>query len=91
MTKRCFDRCGLDKTSSETLFISSFGQSGKKRKLDVTEVTFYRDKVSQDEKVSANVYIIDKIVSDIKSFNLSPGEQRYISNHGLILADKRLA
>ena len=88
MTKRCFDRCGLDKTSSETLFISSFGQSGKKRKLDVTEVTFYRDKVSQDEKVSANVYIIDKIVSDIKSFNLSPGEQRYISNHGLILADK---
>lgn len=86
-TKKCATRCGFEKLSSEILYISAFGQPAKLTKLDVARAIFYKDKKSMDKKISVNVFIKDHIVEDLRSFDLSEEEKRYIASNDLELAD----
>ena len=86
VTTDCAKRCGFKTMSSQTLFIASFGQTAKKLKLDVSRVEFFGNRDSKD-KFSSNVLIKDNIVGNLNSFALSEREQKFISEHGLTLAD----
>ena len=86
-TKECAERCGFEKLYSKNMFIAAFGQQARKVKVEVSKVDFCRDRKLGDG-FSVNVLIMDKIVSDLNSFELSEREKTYILQHDLMLADK---
>ena len=90
-TKKCAERCGLNIIGSEFMYISAFGQSAKRTKVDIAKTTFYKNKNSMEDKISVNVLIKEKIVDNLCSFKLSMEEQKYIAENGIELADPEAA
>ena len=91
VTKSCAERCGFHKFSNTSMYISVFGNSAKKYSLDVAKAEFIKNINHPKDKLRINLFIMDDILSEINSHDLSPRQSDYIEKNNIELADPEAA
>ena len=91
VTKSCAQRCGLSVQGSDNMFISSFGQSARKMKVNRTKVDFFENIDSMEGHLAVDAYIMDTVIGDVISYKLSARQRNYLKVHNLQLADSEAA
>ena len=91
VTTECAKRCGLESLGKIGLYLSTFGNTAKKLNLDVAKMDFYQHPNKQAEKMPVNVLIKDRIVAPLTSFDLSPRQEKFVSDHNIQLTDPEAA
>lgn len=87
VTTECAEKCGLSTISETSMYVSVFGNSAKKLDLKIANVDFYKNIKVLKDKVSINVYIMEKIVSNFSSYEISERQKNFINDKGITLAD----
>ena len=85
VTKSCAEQFNLDIADRTHLYVSVFGKTAKKLQVDVTKVQLFGDKL--EPKCEVDLCIIENLLSDLNSYELSPRQQDFLSCSGFSLAD----
>ena len=85
VTKSCAEKFNLDILDRTHLYVSVFGKTAKKLKVDVTKVQLFGEKV--EPKCSVDLCTVENLLSDLNSYELSPRQQDFLECSGLSLAD----
>ena len=85
-TSECVKKCGLDISGNEDILLSIFGGQVQRKNLNKTKISFYKDS-DLNGKLSAEFFIMDKLVDKLKSYKLSPRQRAFLSDNNLALAD----
>ena len=86
-TATCASRCGFQIKNADPMYVSTFGSPSRKLKMQVADVNLFRDNNTFDGKLSINMFILDKLVEPLNSFELSERQKNFINYNNINLAD----
>jgi hypothetical protein len=87
ISSECAARCGLDVQGKEKVLLSTFGNKVKKHVLETTKLDFFKDYGTFEDKVTVFPYIMDSLVGEITSYELSDRQKSFLKSSNITLAD----
>ena len=87
ISKNCLEKCGLKEGSPENIFLSTFQTKVKRKLVSKTSFNIYKDSCNDPGNLSIQAYVMDQVLSPIKSYPISKEQQQYFLKHDITLAD----
>ena len=87
VTKNCAQRCGLGIQGVDNMFISSFGNAARKMNVKRTKLDFFEDTENMKGHLPVDAYIMDTVINDVVSYELSERQRNFLKFQNMELAD----